>query len=95
MAGWIQVFASQRRVVWAVPVGAEDGVGLAVALCDALAQIGNKEAIGKLYQAMDLSHRRLRTEAAAALAKLGEEAGEHNPRIGSVPMRLLELSKSA
>jgi hypothetical protein len=54
----------------------EDGVALAVALCDALAQIGNKAAIGKLYQTMELSHRRLRTEAAAALAKLGEEAGK-------------------
>jgi hypothetical protein len=54
----------------------EDGVGLAVALCDSLALIGDKAAIGKLYQLMELSHRRLRTEAAAALAKLGEEAGE-------------------
>ena len=54
----------------------EDGVAMAVALCDALAQIGDKEAVGKLYQALGLSHRRLRTEAAAALAKLGEEAGE-------------------
>ncbi len=54
----------------------EDGVALAVALCDALAQIGDQAAVGKLYQAMELAHRRLRTEAAAALAKLGEEAGE-------------------
>lgn len=54
----------------------EDGVALAVALCDALAQIGDKAAVGKLYQTMELAHRRLRTEAAAALAKLGEEAGQ-------------------
>jgi len=54
----------------------EDGVALAVALCDALAQIGDPAAIGKLYQTMELAHRRLRTEAAAALAKLGEEEGE-------------------
>lgn len=54
----------------------EDGVALAVALCDTLAQIGDREAVGKLYQTMGLAHRRLRTEAAAALAKLGEEAGE-------------------
>ena len=54
----------------------EDGVALAVSLCDALAQIGDRQAIGKLYQAMELAHRRLRTEAAAALAKLGEEAGQ-------------------
>jgi len=52
-----------------------DGVGLAVSLCDALALIGDGSAVGKLYQAMDLGHRRLRAEAAAALARLGEEAG--------------------
>jgi len=53
-----------------------ESVALAVALCDALALIGDKEAIGKLYQAMDLGHRRLRVESAAALARLGEEEGK-------------------
>lgn len=52
-----------------------ESVSLAVALCDALALIGDKEAVGKLYRALELEHRRLRTEAAAALARLGEEAG--------------------
>jgi hypothetical protein len=51
------------------------GVALAVSLCDALALIGDKTAIGKLYQALRVGHRRLRTEAAAALARLGEEQG--------------------
>jgi len=51
------------------------GVALAVSLCDALAQIGDRRAIGKLYQALGVRHRRLRTEAAAALAGLGEEQG--------------------
>jgi hypothetical protein len=51
------------------------GVALAVSLCDALAQIGDTAVVGKLYQASELSHRRVRTEAAAALACLGEEAG--------------------
>jgi hypothetical protein len=41
-----------------------------------LALIGDKSAVGKLYQAMELSHRRLRAEAAAALARLGEQAGQ-------------------
>jgi hypothetical protein len=54
----------------------EDAVALAVALCDAVALIGEKEAIGKLYQALDVRHRRLHTEAAAALARLGEAAGK-------------------
>lgn len=51
-------------------------VALAVALCDALAQIGDQQAVGKLHQALLLSHRRLRTEAAAALARLGDEDGQ-------------------
>ncbi len=50
-------------------------VALAVSLCDALALIGNKDAIGKLNQALQLRHRRLRTEAAAALARLGDDDG--------------------
>ena len=54
----------------------DDGVALAVALCDALALIGDEEAIGKLYQAFEVRHRRVHTEAAAALARFGEETGE-------------------
>ncbi len=50
-------------------------VALAVSLCDALALLGDKAAIGKLHQALALSHRRVRTEAAAALARLGDDAG--------------------
>jgi len=53
----------------------DEGVALVVALCDALALIGDPRASGKLYQAMELAHRRIRVEAAAALAKLGEAAG--------------------
>ena len=52
------------------------GVALAVSLCDALAQIGDESAIPKLRQALEIRHRRVRTEAAAALARLGDKAGE-------------------
>lgn len=52
-----------------------DGVALTVSLCDALALIGNASVTNRLYQALDLSHRRVRAEAAAALARLGEERG--------------------
>jgi len=52
-----------------------EGVAMAVSLCDALALVGDKSVTGKLHQALSLGHRRLRTEAAAALAALGEEAG--------------------
>lgn len=51
-------------------------VSLAVSLCDALALIGDERAIAKLRQALSLSHRRVRTEAAAALARFGEQPGQ-------------------
>lgn len=50
-------------------------MALVVALCDSLALIGETAAVGKLYQAIELQHRRIRTEAAAALAQLGESKG--------------------
>lgn len=53
-----------------------DSVSLCVSLCDTLGLIGSQEAIGKLTQATRLSHRRIRTEAAFALAKLGDKKGE-------------------
>ena len=53
----------------------EDSIALAVALCDALALSGDRAATGKLYQALEVRHRRLHAEAAAALARLGESAG--------------------
>jgi hypothetical protein len=46
-----------------------------VAMCDALGLIGDERAIGKLRQALSLPHRRIRTEAAAALARLGDKSG--------------------
>lgn len=50
-------------------------VALGVSLCHTLAMLNAKDAVGKLYQFMELGHRRLKTEAAAALARLGEKAG--------------------
>jgi hypothetical protein len=52
-----------------------ESLGLVVALCDALALIGDTSVTGKLHQALELTHRRVRTEAAYALARLGDEAG--------------------
>ncbi len=72
-------------------------VSLAVSLCDALALIGDQSATGKLHQAMDLGHRRLRTEAAAALARLGESHGkEELVKLAAEPvarLRVLEYAK--
>ena len=54
----------------------EEGVPLAVSLCDALALIEDDQSRGILNQAMNLQHRRIRTEAAWALAKLGDDIGQ-------------------
>ncbi len=50
-------------------------IALFVPLCDALAWIGNPQHVGVLYRASEVSHRQLKTEAAYALARLGQEAG--------------------
>jgi hypothetical protein len=52
-----------------------ESLALTVALCDALALIGDPSVIGKLYQAMEVAHRQVRTEAASALARLGDKTG--------------------
>lgn len=52
-----------------------DSIALVAPLCEALALIGDPAAIGKLYQVLSLSHRRLRVIAARSLARLGEKAG--------------------
>ena len=65
----------RKAVLGQVAKQVEDSVDLAVALCDACALLGDAAAIGKLRQALPLRHRRLRTEAAAALARLGDEEG--------------------
>lgn len=50
-------------------------VSLGAALADALGLIGDKQHIGDLRKALAIGHRRIRAEAAAALAQLGEEEG--------------------
>ncbi len=53
----------------------DESCGLLVSLTNALRLIGDEAAIGKLNQALGLGHRRLRTEAAAALAQFGQPSG--------------------
>lgn len=48
---------------------------LFISLCDALGLIGDPSVAHRLHPALELGHRRLQTEAAAALARLGEESG--------------------
>lgn len=50
-------------------------VALGSSLADALGLIGRADAIGPLRKALELGHRRMRSEAAAALVRLGETAG--------------------
>ena len=52
-----------------------NSIALAVSLCDAMALIGSDTSNSVLRLTCQLPHRRLRTEAAAALARLGEEEG--------------------
>ena len=52
-----------------------DSVALIVALCDTFALLECEAAIPKLHQALQLRHRRVQTEAAAALARLNDETG--------------------
>jgi hypothetical protein len=50
-------------------------VSLSVSLCDALGLIGNKASLPRLEEAMQLRHRRVQTEAAGALARMGNSDG--------------------
>ncbi|MEM7314448.1 MAG: HEAT repeat domain-containing protein, partial [Planctomycetota bacterium] len=50
-----------------------NGIPLAVSLCDALAFIGDERSIPVLERLLELKHRRLRVEAAAALIRLDQE----------------------
>jgi len=75
----------------------DDSVALVISLCDTLALCGATQAVGKLYQTLELRHRRTRVEAAAALARLGDEAGT-DVLLGlaaepSVRLRVLQAAK--
>jgi hypothetical protein len=53
-----------------------DSVALIVALCDSFALQNYKAAVAPLQDAMRLRHRRVQTEAAAALTRLGDAQGK-------------------
>ncbi|MBA2113392.1 hypothetical protein [Bremerella alba] len=60
----------------AAKVAVTEATSIALAICDAFALIGDDKAVGKLKTALDLKHRKLRADAAIALAKLGNEEGK-------------------
>lgn len=53
----------------------DEGFALVIALADALALIGDPAQIPVLREGLSLGHRRLHTEIAAALARLGDDDG--------------------
>ena len=53
-----------------------DSVALVVSLCDFFGLLSSELAKPKLHQAMSLKHRRVQTEAAAALSRVGDEDGK-------------------
>ena len=53
-----------------------DSVALIVSLCDTFALVGYKNATENIVSAMMLRHRRVQTESAAALARLGYPEGQ-------------------
>ena len=63
-----------------------EAVTLVVALCDALALAGDPSVVGKLLPLLELAHRRVQAESAAALARLGEKQGiEHLKLLAAQP----------
>jgi len=69
-----------------------EAVSLAVSLCDAIALIGWTPAIPRLTEAMHLKHRRVQTEAAGALTRMGDELGtEHLIALAEEPSARLRV----
>lgn len=60
-----------------------NAVALTVSLCDTVSLIGHAGAADPLKKALELSHRRVQTEAAGALTRFGDATGQQ---------RLLELT---
>lgn len=54
-----------------------ESIALTVSLCDAIGLIGQPDSIDELRNTLNLSHRRIQTEASGALARLGDEFGRN------------------
>ncbi len=68
--------ASPEQDLLKIQQSIADSVAMITSLCDALALMGYQAAEGKLLRATELRHRRVQTEAAAALARLGFDSGK-------------------
>lgn len=73
-----------------------DSVTLVVSLCDFFGLLKSELAKPKLHQAMSLKHRRVQTEASAALAQMGDEDGKQMlVGLASEPVARLRVLKYA
>ena len=69
-----------------------ESISVSVSICDALGLIANPATIGKLNQALGIPHRRVQTEAAGALARMGDEAGrKHLLQLAAEPSARLRV----
>jgi len=98
----LEAISAQLKHLQHAPVSAEDAatiadsvnqaVPVAVSLCDALALCGDEAATPALTTTLELEHRRVRTEAAAALARLGDPAGAAMlPQLAAEPVARLRV----
>ena len=70
----------------------QESLALVVSLCDAIGLIGDRSNLDGLRAAMQLSHRRVQSEAAGALARLGDAAGRDRlVALASEPMARLRV----
>ena len=73
-----------------------DSVSLVVSLCDFFGLLESDASKPKLHQAMNLKHRRVQTEASAALAKMGDEDGKRTLiKLADEPVARLRVLKYA
>ncbi|MFN3150532.1 HEAT repeat domain-containing protein [Bremerella sp.] len=90
----------------AAKIAVTEATSIALAICEAFALIGDDKAVSKLRSALDLKHRKLKSDAAIALAKLGNEEGKEllvelagepvcRPRVLAVAEELDMLAKIA
>ncbi len=59
----------------AIAATISNAVALVISLIDTLALLDDQASVGKLNQALELRHRRIQVEAAAALTRLGDDTG--------------------
>ena len=92
LEGWEETFRREGVSDLAAARQVSDGVALALSLAYTLSCLNQREAMGKLYRMLELPHRSLRVEAAAALARWQETAGiERLAQLAAEPLVRLRV----